>query len=165
LTPEEQQAVAWFPALAGDAVFKKTSDKTAGYNCIAFAAGDDTEWWWPIQGLGRKVYWPGWAPRQLTLAAFVAVFEGLGYRRCRNGARKRGTEKIAIYVDAAGVPTHAAIQTEDGLWQSKLGSFIDIRHSAVDLLTGYGTVAVYMQRRLHGDSLIARLWHRLTRQP
>ena len=165
MTPEERQAVDWFPALSQDAAFKKTSDQSAGYNCIAFAAGDDTEWWWPIQGMGRKVYWPEWAPRDLTLAAFTAAYEGLGYRTCRNGKRQRGWQKIAIYVSAANVPTHAAVQMSDGRWKSKLGAFIDIRHSATESLARYGSVAAYMRRRIDPESgHVSRLWRRLTRK-
>jgi hypothetical protein len=26
-----------------------TSDETGDYNCIAFAAGDESNWWWPDQ--------------------------------------------------------------------------------------------------------------------
>jgi len=45
-------------------------------------------------------------------------------------ARRVGTrfEKIAIYA-AGGVPTHAAKQTSDGRWKSKLGGWEDIEHN------------------------------------
>jgi hypothetical protein len=104
------------------------------------------------------MYWPDWAPRELTISAFVRAYEGLGYRRCRSGKRRRGVEKIAIYVTSGDVPTHAAIQTPEGLWKSKLGSGIDIAHASLDSLVQYGTVAVYMKR--HRNRLLRRLLSR-----
>ncbi len=40
------------------------------YNCIAWAAGCETQWWWPA----GKGFWPESIPREVTLAAFVAAF-------------------------------------------------------------------------------------------
>jgi hypothetical protein len=149
LTPGERWAIGEFPALAADHGFGEKSVATPAYNCIAFAAGDYRRWWWPIQALGRKMYWPDSAPRELTISAFVRAFESLGFRKCRNGKWRRGVEKIAIYV-TANVPTHAAVQTTQGLWKSKLGSGIDVEHANVGSLAEYGTVAVYMKRRTSG---------------
>ena len=103
------------------------------------------------------MYWPPSAARELTVSAFVRAFETLGYRKCRSGKRRRSLEKIAIYVSAANVPTHAAIQTAEGSWKSKLGSGIDVEHAYVGSLAEYGTVAVYMKRRRRG------ILHRLLR--
>lgn len=158
MTAGEQWAVGEFPALAIDHAFAQRSPETPAYNCIAFAASDYQQWWWPMpmQALGRKMYWPNWAPRELNISAFVRAYEGLGYRRCRDGKRRRGVEKIALYMSAANVPTHAAVQTVEGLWKSKLGTGIDIEHVSVDSLAEYGTVAVYMKRRRK-----SRFLHRL----
>ena len=58
-----------------------------------------------------------------------------------------GFEKIAIFVDATGEPTHAARQMGSGMWTSKLGTAHDIAHT----LTGvagrqYGRVGAIVKR-------------------
>jgi hypothetical protein len=61
--------------------------------------------------------------------------------------------KIAIYVDAAGKPSHAAKQTGDGAWSSKIGDWEDIEHKLLssledkpDTRSAYGKSAHYMKR-------------------
>lgn len=57
-------------------------------------------------------------------------------------------EKIAIYVDDSGDPSHAARQTSSGKWTSKIGELEDIEHGSLSDLEGeaYGTVAQIMKR-------------------
>jgi hypothetical protein len=120
------------------------------YNCIAWAAGETAEFWWPM---GRE-YWPPKAPRKLTLAAFVQAFCKVGYVRCKNGSFEKGFEKIAIYAskdeDQKLVPEHAARQLVDGRWTSKMGLDEDIEHLTVNDVGGpeYGKVVCYMRRPL-----------------
>ncbi len=151
-----------FPRLAGDPAFRKTSDETWDYNCIAFAAGDSGRWWWPPQPSGvtsSASYWPPWAPSEESVAAFVAVFQGLGYVTCPDESFRRGFEKIAIYASPTGAPTHAALQLEDGTWKSKLGPFIDVGHSDPNGVAGhrYGSPVVVMERRITAPRLSERL--------
>lgn len=133
-----------FPRLRNSR-FLITSPDTPFYNCIAWAAGDSSRWWWPTP---RGGYWPQGAPRTLTLDSFVAAFASIGYERCEDGSAEAGFEKVAIYTDAHGVPTHAARQSESGLsWLSKLGAMEDIQHSLFGLEgSAYGTVAAYLRR-------------------
>jgi hypothetical protein len=93
-------------------------------------------------------YWPGEAPRESTLAAFLGAFQSLGFEVCADGSRKEGCAKIAIY-GLAGLPTHAARQLPNGRWSSKLGRSSDIEHD-LEALEGeeYGTVIVFMRRVL-----------------
>ena len=60
-------------------------------------------------------------------------------------------EKIAIYVDHLGMPSHTAKQKGPGIWTSKLGDCEDIDHFALDVLAGpdpaYGAVVRFMRRR------------------
>lgn len=65
-----------------------------------------------------------------------------------------GIEKIAIYVDANGVPTHAARQLADGTWTSKLGEWEDIQHKTLEAMEdsrglglGYGKVKLILKRQ------------------
>lgn len=136
---------AAFPnlALAGYAV---TSPATPDYNCIAWAARDDSAWWWPDPH--GQYFWPDDAPRRETLQAFEQAYAGLGFSRCADGTLEPDFEKIAIYSDSQGLPTHAARQLASGKWTSKLGREVDIEHGDVQGVEGqdYGSVAVFMRR-------------------
>jgi hypothetical protein len=127
--------------------YRVTSFPSPDYNCIAWAAGDDTVWWEPDPL--NQYYWPPAAPRQRTLDAYIAAFETLGYVTCDSRVVEANIDKIAIYVDAAGVPKHAARQLRTGAWTSKLGTLDDIQHATLDALAGvsYGRVAVVMRRQ------------------
>jgi len=136
---------AAFPNLTAG-TYAVTSNPTPRYNCIAWAAGENQRWWWPLPAhLG---YWPAGAPRELTLSAFVDAFATLGYAPSPTGALEEGFEKVALFLSASGVPTHAARQLSNGRWTSKLGRDVDISH-AVNGVDGpvYGTVAAFMARR------------------
>jgi len=129
------------------------SPATPGYNCIAFAANEDFRWWWPIPE--NLYYWPANTPKEETLEAFVKAFETLGYVVCDNDNLEHRFEKVAIYVDELGKPTHAARQLRNGKWISKLGNHIDVEHELNCLReyvqnidgTDYGTVAVVLKRQ------------------
>lgn len=62
---------------------------------------------------------------------------------------EEGFEKIAIYIDSHGKPTHAARQLSSGKWTSKLGQLEDIEHSNLDDVTGlhYGSVGAILKRQ------------------
>ncbi len=118
------------------------------YNCIAWAANDSEKSWWPW----GDYYWPPDAPFEETLDSFQEVFESLGYAICQAIEHEPGFEKVAIYVDDQGAPTHGARQLESGIWTSKLGAWQDIEHDSLDGLEGhapaYGTVALVLRRLL-----------------
>jgi hypothetical protein len=118
------------------------------YNCIAWAAGDMTRRWWPFS-LGGFWWPPELPPDEETLDNFIRAFELLGYRKCKTSAFKKGIEKVALFVDNKGVPTHAARQRESGDWTSKCGPLEDIQHKTLHAVEGveYGTVAVFLKRR------------------
>lgn len=123
--------------------YKITSPQSPDYNCIAWAADETDRWWWPL----GKVFWPVNAPREVSMKAFIQVFATLGYTPCDNNALEHGFEKIAIYVDNNGEPTHAARQLRHGKWTSKLGNFIDIEHELDGLNDSeYGAVAQILKR-------------------
>ncbi len=128
--------------------YKVTSPATTDYNCIAWAADDDTAWWWPdAYDIG---YWPREAPRAETIEAFVAAFGLLGYKPCHDHSPEPGFEDVAIYVDAAGIPTHAARLLKSGRWTSKLGEWEDIEHNTFESLDGdlYGHVGQLLRRKI-----------------
>lgn len=102
-----------------------TSPKTISYNCIAWAATDQTQWWWP--DVNQQYYWPADIPREETLTAFIQAYETIGYEVCDNESLEKGFEKISIY-SLLGRITHASRQLPDGMWTSKLGPHIDLSH-------------------------------------
>lgn len=112
-----------FPNLTSEE-YEITSPVDPQYNCIAWAAGDNENWWEPDSPGGY--YWPPNIPREYTLASYQLAFRRQGYRPCGSGDVEEGYEKIAIFADDAGVPKHAARQTEDGRWTSKLGQGPDM---------------------------------------
>lgn len=120
-----------------------TSPVTPTYNCIGWAAGDSKRWWWPSQ----FAYWPADVPREETLTAFVAAFATLGYATCQDEQKESGFEKVAIFVNSAGKPTHAARQLGSGMWTSKLGKGYDIAHELNGVCgRAYGRVALILIR-------------------
>lgn len=133
-----------FPQLSRSA-YSITSPPTPEYNCIAWAAGDTERWWWPVAG--SYAYWPSNVPVQETLDAFIQTFVTLGFMPCDDSQTEQGYEKVALYVDLNGKPTHAARQLPQGRWTSKLGQGQDIEHD-LDGLTGsvYGSVAQILKR-------------------
>ena len=126
--------------------YQVMSPRTDAYNCIAWAAGDTTRWWWPDDPKG---HWPDGAPRLETPEAFREAFATLGYTACRGDELEAGFEKIALFANAAGFPTHTARQLSTGRWTSKLGLLEDIEHALNDLEgTAYGSVVQIMKRPL-----------------
>ena len=147
-----------FPGLRRDD-YRVMSDADEKYNCIAHAAGINTIPWWPEEISTEEVFWPPGVPREVTIAAFVAAFAFVGYRPCEPAedgpAHLPGFEKIAIYLDRNGVPLHAARQTDDGTWTSKLGRWEVIQHKTLESLSsgedesrGYGTPSMFLIRKV-----------------
>jgi len=132
--------------------FKCASDPDDDYNCIAWAAGRTDQPWWPT---GAPYFWPDGLPKDPhpeaeTLDNFIEAFKTRGYTVCWSGRFSRRYEKIAIYVDDEGKPTHAARTLPSGVWSSKLGEEEDIEHRNVKCLEGilYGKKRIFLKRRL-----------------
>jgi hypothetical protein len=122
--------------------YRKTSDDTRQYNCLAWAAGETHRRWDPHV---LTDHWP--ARREQTIPAFKEAYESIGYVQCPDGKEEHGFEKIAIFA-IGGKPQHAARQLGNGAWTSKLGRDIDIEHPTVDGVKSqvYGEVVIYMKR-------------------
>ena len=123
--------------------FSVTSDHTCTYNCIAWAADDTENWWWP----SVEYYWPEGVPREETIEAFKLAFQTRGYEPCDDGDAESGYEKVAIY-GSAGRPKHMARQLSNGAWTSKLGSAWDIEHTSLEGVESdeYGQPVRYLRR-------------------
>jgi hypothetical protein len=142
----DEQILMLFPNLTPDS-FTITSPATRLYNCIAWAAGKSDDWWWPAADSDFG-FWPDEVERKPTLGNFTKAYELLGFECCDDDQAESGIEKVAIYTDANGVPTHAARQLPSGRWTSKLGKLEDIEHATLDGVSGdiYGTATVIMKR-------------------
>jgi hypothetical protein len=137
----------YFPDLSGEA--QETSPKDDCYNCIAWAAGDTERYWWPIDFPTNGVYWP--IPPEDTVQGFIGAFVTLRYEVCDNGDAEAGFEKVVLYVDATGAPSHMARQLPSGKWTSKIGKLLeDIEHPTPEDLCGfdkaYGRIDTFMKR-------------------
>lgn len=132
-----------FPKLA-NSNWELKSPQTDRYNCIAWAAKDDRNFWWP----NANAYWPPGIPCEVTLEAFIQAFGALGFSLCKDPSLEPGVEKVAIFINPrTGRPTHGARQLPSGAWTSKLGRSVDIEHE-LKALEGmeYGVVAVILAK-------------------
>jgi hypothetical protein len=135
---------------------EKTSEIDRKLNCVGWALGQATGWWWPdvdvrgIQLLLPRSSWPDDLPRIVTVDNIMHLFERRGYELCHDHALEAGFLKIAIYALPNNHPTHVARQLSSGRWTSKLGEGIDLSHSSPADLQGpkYGRVARFMRRSL-----------------
>jgi hypothetical protein len=134
-----------FPGLR-PGCFRIASPESPNYNCAAWAAGETHRCWdaYPEHG----AYWPPGAPPWVSLGNLTAVFATLGYKACESAAAESGFEKIALYADDQGWPTHVARQMPSGAWTSKRGALEDIEHATLESLEGdrYGRVVRILWR-------------------
>jgi len=138
---------AQFPDLA-KAGYRVTSQSARNYNCVAYAAGDETRKWDSGGLLLPGYYWPPGAMRGHQIEALQCAFATLGYEPFDTGDPEEGYEKVALDADENGHWQHVARQLPGGHWASKLGDCEDILHTTVHALCSpvYGTVWGYMKR-------------------
>lgn len=132
--------------------YQITSLPDARYNCIAWAVGETAQWWWPERD-PESGYWPGGVPGEVTIPAFFAAFATVGFQSTDREDLEAGWEKIALFADANGAPTHAARQLPNGRWTSKIGKLEDIEHALHDLEgQEYGQVVQIVKRTVNQSS-------------
>jgi hypothetical protein len=122
-----------------------TSNFDPRYNCIAFAADILDKKYWP--NWLPDFAWPQNIPRSETLDAFIAFYGQFGYLGPSDATYDAAKDKVAIFLDKNGKPTHAAKQISPNRWASKLGNSFDIQHQR-DAVSGglYGQIAYYLER-------------------
>lgn len=141
---DEEEVQRCFPNLQR-ADYSNVSSPTDRYNCIAWAAGDDTRWWEPATECGY--YWPENCTLNYTVARAVQIFQNLGFVPCGlDTFLENGFEKIAIFHEKEEW-MHAARQLPSGAWTSKLGKHQDIEHVSAKALVGgdYGELHVVLK--------------------
>ena len=137
-----QMLIEAFPNLSEED-FEIVEQSSERYNCIAYAAGDVTESWWP----NANSYWPPWATDDNRIDSLKEVFAGLDYEQCDDSKAEDGYEKVALY-EIQGRFEHAAAQMSNGRWRSKMGQGPVIEHLSPESLSGgmYGNPTIYMRR-------------------
>lgn len=132
-----------FPNITVDS-FIITSPLTKGYNCIAWAYGEDKKWFWPGS---KDVHWPENIPNTVEVNSFIELYRSIGYEICDDESYEEGFLKVAIYTNNTGKPQHAARQINKSFWTSKLGEGHDVSHTIPSLNNGfYGNATVFMKR-------------------
>lgn len=142
---EERERLREGAPSLGEFDYQPTSASTPGYNCVAWAAGDDTKFWSP-DVLGGY-YWPDGLPCLATVGVLEQLFRREGYERCPSLDAEPGREKIAIYGDEREAQ-HVARQLSSGEWTSKMGVLADVSHPDPRAVEAplFGTIQVIMSR-------------------
>ena len=139
----EPRLLGWFPNLSGED-FKIVGVPTPKYNCIAYAADDPDNWWWPYK---HGAYWPEHATMSENITSLREVFAELGYKECHDSTFEPGYRKVALY-EKHGEMQHAASQTPNGKWRSKIGRGPVVEHTSPEPLTSdsYGQPTIIMRK-------------------
>jgi hypothetical protein len=132
--------------------YRKTSERTPDYNCIAYVAGDFQKPWWPVP-YQAPYFWPiDNVEEDESIKEFIEAFSFLGYECCSDSDFEPDFQKIVIFIDEEGFPSHMAKQLPNGYWSSKCGDLEDIEHDLNSLIggasMGYGQVAQFMKKRI-----------------
>ena len=146
MLPEQfQELERAFPSLLHEG-YTLTSPYNPLYNCIAWAAEVNHQWWQP-DPLGQY-FWPQGVERVSTAAAYIKAYSTIGYAICTTAEYEEGFEKIAIFTNTLGTPTHAARQIAPEVWTSKLGKAHDISHTLAGLVGQiYGEPTIFLKRK------------------
>jgi hypothetical protein len=125
-----------FPALAGTEY--DLSDEDFNYNCLAFALGDQSNWWEPPKGLGQ--YWPPGFSEDVTVPTVELIIKTHGFTVETEIRSTPGTDAIAIFAEG-NEWTHFA-KFSNGSWSSKLGDGHDVIGVSPEHLEGplYGKI-------------------------
>ena len=119
---------------------------THRYNCIAWAFGDNTRWWWPAYG----AFWPEECLVEDEnsysgideVKSFEKLFEYIGAEETTNDKPEKGYVKLAVYKGARNYK-HMARLLPDGQWTSKMGDCAKVVNRYPEDLAGgvYGNVS------------------------
>jgi len=134
-----------FPALVG--VDCELSPEDFNVNCLAYALGDNENWWEPPNGYGA--YWPAGFPADLTVQTVESIIRLHGFTVEIDRDAAPENDAIAIYAEG-NEWTHFA-KFSDGSWSSKLGDGHDVCGVKLEHLEGklYGEVRKILSRLKH----------------
>lgn len=144
-----------FPRLA-TARWSAKSPYDDSYQCIAWAAGDVSRKWWPVDN-PPICFWPDGIPFDDRVECFVQAFKTLGYVPCEDDSFEPGYQKVAIYATDTMIVRHMARQHFLGRgWLSKLGNLEDIFHKDLASLEGDPSPTAYEYGRV--VQILKRSW-------
>lgn len=145
--PSLRDEIHFFPNLIEKENFFFKSKYDQNYNCIAWAIIKNNVWVEPVEGEFDGIFWPPGLDKGLSFDHLVSLFKFYGYSECESSVFEEGFMKVALYGKEEKW-THAARQTPNGMWASKMGVYEDIEHnSPLDLEgIGYGSIYQYMKR-------------------
>jgi hypothetical protein len=132
-----------FPLLTREN-YKLASKRDFNYNCLAFALGDQNNWWEPPGKFG--FYWPPGFPDDFAVETSIRIIQLHGYTVEWSRYDEPLSESIAVYANGEEW-THFAKYVA-GQWLSKLGDDHDIAHTSLKVLEGdlYGEVVRVLSR-------------------
>jgi hypothetical protein len=85
-----------FPSLVGAAY--GLSDEDFNYNCLAYALGDQKNWWEPPKGPGQ--YWPPGFPDDVSVKTVESIIRAHGFSvEVTDKKAHPETDAIAIYAE------------------------------------------------------------------
>ena len=155
--PDEQYVARKFPGIAGK--FKKTSEKTDDYNCLAWALGLMRSWIDPYNhSITPGKYWPPGISEDWSITTAREVLRQNGYtEETTIEDVESGWEKVAIFGKGGDDLQHFARQLPNGNWTSKLGIQIDIENQDLECLKGdvYGERRLILKRRINQNAQCA----------
>lgn len=129
--------------------YRRTSDPTIDYNCLAWAVENNQRWFDP-QRFCVGYYWPQDIEREWNMSNVLKILALYGYTEVSdNPSVESGYVKVAIYSDSDKSPTHFARQLQSGKWTSKAGELIDFEHDNLECLQcdSYGTIDRILKKR------------------
>ena len=99
------------------------------YNCISHTIGNKESSSWPNEICD---YWP--VKKELSISAFDDFYEYHGFEKVNvlNILYDKNYIKVALFTKN-NLPTHASIQIDNHLWESKIGSLGIIRHNLFEI--------------------------------
>ena len=140
-----QDIMRTFPSL-NESNSEEKSEYDFNYNCLAFALGDNSNWWEPLEQFG--FYWPPGFAHDVSIETVTAIIKLHGFVVGLQPNITPLADSIAIYAKGDEW-THFAKFT-NGKWASKIGEDNDIIHSSLELLEGdlYGKVVTILSRNI-----------------
>ena len=136
------------PNVAGK--YRRTSEPTINYNCLAWAVGAQWAWFDPEKGCVGH-FWPEGIEREWSITAIRKLLSHFGFKEeSDNQVWEDGYLKLAVYLDKNDFPAHFARQLENGKWTSKCGDLIDIEHDDLECLEceEYGSARLFFKRKV-----------------
>jgi hypothetical protein len=161
-----------FPKLLADGAIK-TSDAIEQYNCVAWSAARDKQWWWQSTKYEPWDYCPPeLTPDDDSIENYIGLFEKLGYKIRTDAQFEFFYKKVAIYAQRDYydkdklVFSHVCDQLNSGAWSSKLGKYEDIKHNSLEALAGnveeeYGEIKVILKRPCGVFGILARIFFKI----